>query len=54
MISGAVWLSSWVQERDFLVLVTCGMKEGMDQAGRRVDEEVPVVTISKQPSVMLL
>lgn len=32
----------------------CGMKEGVDKAGRRVDEEVPVVTISEQSAVMLL
>lgn len=32
----------------------CGMKEGVDKAGRRVDEEMPVVTISKQSAVMLL
>lgn len=44
----------WAQERDFLVLVTCGMKEGVDKAGRGMDEEVPVATISKQPAVMLL
>lgn len=30
------------------------MKEDVEKAGRGVDEGVPVVTISKQPAVMLL
>lgn len=35
-------------------LVTCGMKVSVDKAGRGVDKKVPVVTISKQSTVMLL
>lgn len=46
MMSGAVWLTSLGAGK--------GFSGPCDQAGRGVDEEVPVVTISKQPSVMLL
>lgn len=53
-MSGAVWLTSSGTGKGFSCPCELWHEGGCGQSREGVDEEVPVVNISKQPAIMLL